>query len=78
VSDSRTGGSDPTDEHRRIAKFTQEIGACTDAPDTPTPEDDAMPCDRSIVDLGDRHTDGRGLPGPARSYDADAREAAAV
>ena len=43
---------------RRIAKFTQQISACTDAADTPTAEDDAMPYDSSIVDLADRHNDG--------------------
>jgi hypothetical protein len=40
---------------RRITKFTQQIGACTDSADTSTPEDDAMPYDNSIVDFVDRH-----------------------
>ncbi len=43
---------------RRIAKFTQQIGACTDSADTPTPENDAMPTNSSIVDLAERHNDG--------------------
>jgi hypothetical protein len=43
---------------RRIAKFTQQIGACTDSADTPTPENDAMPTNNSIVDLAERHNDG--------------------
>lgn len=43
---------------RHIAKFTQQIGACTDAAKPPRPEDDAMPYDSSIIDLADRHNDG--------------------
>ena len=43
---------------RRIVKFTQQIGACTDSADTPTPENDAMPTNSSIVDLAERHNDG--------------------
>jgi hypothetical protein len=43
---------------RGIAKFTQQLGACTDAANTPTPEDDAMPYNSSIIDRADRHNDG--------------------
>jgi hypothetical protein len=59
---------------RRIPKFTQQIGACTDSADTPTVEDDVMPYDSSIV----KQLTLRGLPGRAAKYDADAHESAAV
>jgi hypothetical protein len=42
---------------RRIAEFTQQIGACTDSADTQTLEYVAMIYDSSIVDLADRHND---------------------